>query len=119
MRRRPDTANEQSFDPDLDLHACVACGRDFVQPVSWEPVGEHSWWMFLRCAECGVSRDVVVPNAVADRFESELHARASLLARELRRLEGERMTVEVDTFVDALQRDLIEPSDFYRYSAGL
>jgi hypothetical protein len=119
MRRRASTDSSDRLDPKLDLHACPVCRRDFVQPISWEPVGDHSWWMFLRCAECGISRDVVVPNAVADRFESELHARASILAREARRLENERMSAEVDSFVDALQRDLIEPGDFYRYSAGL
>ena len=90
------------------------CGRDFVQPVDWEPVGEERWWMFLRCAECGISREVVVTNAEADRYERQLHTRASVLSTALRRLEGERMAAEVDTFVAALDRDLIEPADFAR-----
>ena len=36
--------------------------------------------MFLRCGECGMSREVAVTNAEADRFERALHARASVLA---------------------------------------
>ena len=117
MRRR--TASEHNDRTDPELHACPACGRDFVQAVNWEPVGEHAWWMFLRCAECGISREVVVSNAVAEHFEAELHARASVLARAARKLEGERMAAEVDRFVAALQRDLVDADDFYRYSAGL
>ena len=120
MRRRTARpSHPDRTDPHVDLHECPVCERDFVQPVSWEPVAKHAWWMFLRCGECGMSREVVVPNAAAERFESELHARAAVLAREARRLEGERLSAEVDAFVAALERDVVDAGDFYRYSAGL
>ena len=76
MRRRSPEAKK----PDAGLEICPVCGRDFVQPVCWEPDGEAAWWMFLRCGECGISREVAVSNADADRFERALHARASVLA---------------------------------------
>jgi hypothetical protein len=70
--------------------------------------------MFLRCAECGVSRDALVTNGEAERFEAELHARAAVIARTLRELDGERMALEADRFIAALERDLIDAADFAR-----
>jgi uncharacterized Zn finger protein len=96
------------------LEICPACGRDFVQPVSWDSVGQERWWIFLRCAECGISREVLVTDAEANRLDAVLHARASVLAREVRRLEGERMEAEARAFLVALDRDLIGPGDFAR-----
>jgi hypothetical protein len=113
MRRRapaPKTAAATT----AELEVCVHCGRDFVQPLDWEPRGEERWWMFLRCAECGVSREVTVTNDEADRFERALHSRASVLSTAARRLETERLADEVDTFVRALEHDLIDASDFAR-----
>jgi hypothetical protein len=96
------------------LETCPACKRDFVQPLDWEPEGPDRWWMLLRCAECGVSREVVISNEEADRFEIELHRRADLIAKAAARLEQERMAAEVDAFVEALRRGLIEADDFAR-----
>jgi hypothetical protein len=114
MRRRVQANKPDPSRPDAGLELCPVCDRDFVQPVDWEPVGDQRWWMFLRCAECGMSREVVVTNAQADRFERELHARASILSTAVRKLEGERMSAEIDTFVTALHRDLIDAADFAR-----
>ena len=55
--------------------------------------------MFLRCGECGVSREVVVSNDEAARFETALHARAKVVARAVRELEEERVATEVSDFV--------------------
>jgi hypothetical protein len=107
MKRRSSTEK-----PAAGLEVCPMCGRDFVQPVSWEPAGEAAWWMFLRCGECGVSREVAVTNAEADRFERALHARASVLAAQARTLEEERLSAEIDAFVIALDQDLID-ADFF------
>ena len=98
--------------PATGLEHCPVCGRDFVQPLSWEPAGEAAWWMFLRSGECGISREVAVSNAEADRFERALHARASLLASQARKLEEERLSAQIDAFADALERDLIG-ADFF------
>jgi hypothetical protein len=98
------------------LAACVLCRRDFVVPVEWEPVGEDRWWIFLRCAECGTSREVTVPNAVAERYDEELGRGAQGLARAAGRLEQQRMAAEAESFVAALHQGLIEPDDFGRCS---
>ena len=96
------------------LETCPVCARDFVEPVSWEPVGEERWWIFLRCAECDISREVLVTQVEADRFDAQLSARASMLTREALRLEGERMEAEARAFFTALELDLIDPGDFTR-----
>jgi NMD protein affecting ribosome stability and mRNA decay len=113
MRRRV-PAPTVSAKHTAGLEVCVHCGRDFVQPLDWEPLGEERWWMFLRCAECGVSREVTVANAEAERFETALHSRAALVSAAVRGLEAERMEDEVRVFVQALQRDLIDAADFAR-----
>jgi hypothetical protein len=94
------------------LATCTVCARDFVTPVSWEPVGEHGWWMLLRCAECGTWREVTVPNTVAERYDDELAAAARTISRTARRLEMERMAAEAEAFAAALRDGLIEPADF-------
>lgn len=98
----------------IGLSTCVLCRSDFVVPVQWEPVGDDRWWIFLRCAECGTSREVTVSNAVAKRYDRELAAGTMAITRAAHRLEHERMAAEVDAFVAALQRGLIEPADFAR-----
>ena len=109
MKRRLPTSSKAAT---AGLEDCPVCGRDFVQPVSWEPAGDAAWWMFLRCGECGMSREVLVTNEEADRYERALHARASVLAGTARKLEEERLSDEIDVFVDALDRDLIG-ADFF------
>ncbi len=108
MRRRNPAAKK----PEAGLENCPVCGRDFVQPVSWEPAGDTHWWMFVRCGECGMSREIAVTNDEADRFERALHARASVLASQARQLEQERLSAEIDAFAAALQQDLID-ADFF------
>ena len=106
MRRRsPDK-------PSAGLEICPVCTRDFVQPVSWEAEGDTAWWMFLRCGECGMSREVTVTNAEADRYERALHARASVVAGQLRKLEEERLSAEIDAFATALEKGVID-ADFF------
>ena len=74
-----------------DLHHCAACGKDYVNPVNWEPVTPEAWWMQLRCGECDVYREVTVTNKVAERFDIELDRRADLIHRALHKLDRERM----------------------------
>jgi len=115
MRRRvPAPAASAPTKHTAGLEVCVLCDRDFVQPLDWEPLGEDRWWMFLRCAECGVSREVVIANSEAERFETALHGRAAVISTAARKLEAERMADEVDAFVRALEHDLIDAADFAR-----
>ena len=97
-----------------DLHACFNCGKDYVNPVNWEPVTPEAWWMQLRCGDCEVYREVTVTNKVAERFDVELDRRADLIHRALHKLDRERMIQQVETMIGALRHGLIEPADFAR-----
>jgi uncharacterized Zn finger protein len=93
---------------------CRCCGSDFVNPVSWQPQGESEWWMRLRCGECGFVSEVEVSNEEAERFDAELNRGMAKIASAVARLDRARMIVESDILAAALERDLIDPSDFGR-----
>ena len=90
------------------LTRCATCGSDFVTPVDWAERDGATWWIRLRCGECGEARDVVVAQDAADRFDRELDA----IAATLERLDRERMTAEVEAFATALRLDLLDAADF-------
>ena len=100
--------------PTTPLEFCAACGADYVNPFDWAAVEDHSWWMHLRCAQCGHEREVVVGNAEAERFDEALDRRADPIARTLHRLDVDRMKAWVESVTVALQRDLIDAADFAR-----
>ena len=116
MRHRPNPRPRTSrATPAVStLEVCPACGTDFVNPVEWSAIEDHSWWMLLRCAQCEHSREVTVSNAEAERFDEALDSRADPIARAARKLDLERMAATVETLIIALQRDLIGPADFAR-----
>ena len=120
MRRRPNPRSRNArptpgrVPASSTLEVCPACGTDFVNPVEWSPIEDHSWWMLLRCAQCEHTREVTVSNAEAERFDEALDSRADPIARAARKLDLERMATTVETLIVALQRDLIGPADFAR-----
>jgi hypothetical protein len=120
MRHRPDPRPRNARPTpghgpqDTGLELCPACGTDFVNPVEWSAIEDHSWWMLLRCAQCEHSREVTVSNTEAERFDEALDSRADPIARAVRKLDLERMAATVESLIVALQRDLIGPADFAR-----
>jgi hypothetical protein len=94
------------------LEGCPMCGRDFVNPVDWEPVGSEHWRILLRCGECETWREVTVTNAIARRYDIELNLRAAIVAAAWERLDRERMIGEVEAMATALRRGLIDAADF-------
>jgi hypothetical protein len=101
-----------SAEDDGRLEGCPMCGRDFVNPVDWEPVGSEHWRILLRCGECETWREVTVTNEVARRYDVELDRRAAVLAASWERLDRERMIGEVETMTTALRLSLIDAADF-------
>ena len=95
-----------------DLTRCASCGSDFVTPVVWAEHGKASWWIRLRCGECGEAREVVVEQDAADRFDRALDRGCDVIATTLRRLDRERMTAEAEAFATALRLDLLDAADF-------
>ena len=120
MRRRPNPRSRNGrptpgHGPETTgLELCPACKTDFVNPVEWSAIEDHSWWMLLRCAQCEHSREVTVSNTEAERFDEALDSRADPIARAIRKLDLERMAATVESLIVALQRDLIGPADFAR-----
>ena len=95
-----------------ELMVCAPCGSDFVSPVDWAEHDEATWWIRLRCGQCGEAREVVVPQEIADRFDRALDRASLAIAATLERLDRERMTAEVESFVTALRLDLLDAADF-------
>ncbi len=96
------------------LVRCPSCRAHRVVPVDWREHGLDAWWMALRCGECGAARDVIASDDEAERFGHELDDGIAELARDLRRLERDRMATDVHTLIAALERDLIDAGDFER-----
>jgi transcription elongation factor Elf1 len=105
QRRRPRR-------PDDELVLCAHCGCDFVSPVDWAEHDETSWWIRLRCGQCGSAREVVVSQEAADRYDRALDRASEAIASKLSRMEHERMAADVSAFVTALRLDLIDAADF-------
>jgi hypothetical protein len=101
-------------DPGTELETCLVCGRDFVNPVDWEPLEGGRWWMLLRCGECDTWRELTVTDAVAERYDAELDRRLDVIDGVLHRLDHQRMVSDVETLVAALRRGLVDAADFAR-----
>jgi hypothetical protein len=97
---------------ETDLEMCLVCRSDFVNPVDWEPLDDERWWMLLRCGECETWREVVVPDAVAERYDAELDRRLDVIDGALHTIDHERMVGEVETMVVAIRRGLVDAADF-------
>jgi hypothetical protein len=98
--------------PEGRLELCGMCGRDFVNPVDWGPVGSGHWRLLLRCGECETWREVTVTNAVAQRYDVELQRRTHGLTAVLDGMDRERMLHEVQAMTIALELGLIDAADF-------
>jgi hypothetical protein len=94
------------------LHVCPDCGGDYVNPTSWDVEGRELWRVGLRCGGCGYERETVIGPELAEIFDRALDKGFNELTRTAERVERDNMTAWVDSFSTALQRDLIEPSDF-------
>jgi hypothetical protein len=117
MSRQPRTSRIRRLlgkDRGANLHRCPDCGRPFMCPREWETVGEEHWLIVSACAECDAWDERIVTNEEAKQYDLELARQTTAIARQLRSMELENMRVELDAFVDALDRDLIDATDFVR-----
>ena len=94
------------------LVECAACGKTYACPVDWEPQDETHWWIRLRCGACETWRDVVVEDEAAAAFDRALGAQTAQIQRAVATLDRERMISELESFVAALNHDLIDASSF-------
>jgi hypothetical protein len=97
---------------DEDLHVCPDCRSELVQPIEWAPVDMRRWRVELRCPECNWESAGVFSQHVLDRFDAILDDGASVLLDNLSALEHSNMEQEVESFVAALETNVILPEDF-------
>ena len=114
MRAFPFRRRADSSGPEADLTLCQRCGSDYVIPTDWAAQEAEAWWIRLRCGECGSVREVVVPDATAQRYDRCLDQGMHEIARALRRQELEQMARDAETFATALELDLLDANDFVR-----
>jgi transcription elongation factor Elf1 len=98
--------------PGARLHQCPVCNDDSVVPVRIEPLDLGRWDLRLRCGGCGVYQDIVVSDEVAKRYDRDLSRGMDEIAAALEREDDERMVAEAQTFIAALDHDLIDADDF-------
>src|SRR5215207_6148979 len=94
------------------LLACPQCDADALSPMEWEAFGDGHWLMWMRCGECGGWIQMLVPNATAGLMDVELDRQQAAIAAQADAFEAERMAVEVESLITALERDLVDASDF-------
>jgi len=95
------------------LHICPECSSHLVQATCWEQTeSDGHWRIWRRCPECEWCTDSVHGEREIDDYDEHLDFGTRELADELRVLERSNMEHVVETFVTALEADLIGPDDF-------
>jgi hypothetical protein len=101
----PDTSN-----PGLEV--CLVCGRDFVSMVRCTKAGGDSWWLLLRCGDCGTWHDTFARDDAVAALHKAIARGRRTLAEGVKSLDLERMGSQVEAFAQALELDLIDADDF-------
>ena len=95
-----------------DVHVCVVCRSDCVNPVAWDEAGTDRWRVVLRCGACGNEHTRELSYDEASRLVNALDRGYIEIETAAERLERELMQDWVKTFTAALERDLIDAGDF-------
>jgi hypothetical protein len=95
-----------------DVHVCVICRGDCVNPVAWDEAGPDRWRVLLRCGACGHEHTRELSYDEASRLVNELDRGYIEIETAAEQLERELMEDWVKTFTAALRRDLIDAGDF-------
>jgi hypothetical protein len=95
-----------------DLHVCVTCNSQLVQPIAWAEAGEGRWELTLECPNCGETEAGAFDQEAIERLEEHLDDGLAEMLDDLQRLTQANMTSELERFAAALQAGLILPEDF-------
>jgi hypothetical protein len=106
------SATPPKAEPDQDLHVCLDCGSELVQPVEWQEAGQANWTVLLHCPNCDIYREGVFSQTCVEAFDAVLDDGADALTRDYKRLLHANMAGEIEAFVAALAADAILPEDF-------
>src|SRR4051794_15960408 len=88
-----------------DLHVCLECSSDLVQPVTWHEAGPEHWNLRLRCPNCELHREGTFPQQAVEALDRELDRGADALRLDHKRLVQANMAYEIERFVLALDAD--------------
>jgi hypothetical protein len=104
------------MEPDGDILgpelSCRDCGSTLIQPLEWMPLGNERWCVLVRCPECFRFADRVLDEDQSDEFLAALDEAQDNLKEAAELLNREIFRDECDSFVRALQADLVGPLDF-------
>jgi hypothetical protein len=76
--------------------------------------GSGTWWLLLRCGGCNTWHETFACDEAVSALQKAIARGVHALAEEVRYLELETMRLQVETFSQALELDLIGPDDFPR-----
>jgi len=94
------------------LHVCVQCEGELVQATRWDEPINGTRLVGLRCAGCGHERETTADLTATALFRAAHTNGIEQLSEAAERLARERMSAWVDSFTGALERDLIDATDF-------
>jgi hypothetical protein len=109
---RPWTGDSPSTSPGEALHVCPRCAGELVHPLDWAEESPGRWRILMRCPDCDALREGVFGQALVERLDEELDKATGALLGDLRQLTHANMVEEIEVFAQALELDLIGPSDF-------
>jgi len=95
-----------------DVHVCIHCRSELVQPVTWQRASARTWELTLRCPECETWSTADYPDDACMAFDEELDRGLAILLSDLGMLAEANMEDDVERFVAALHADLVLPEDF-------
>ena len=94
------------------LEFCLVCGRDFVSVVRCTNAGDDSWWLLLRCGDCGTWHETFARGDALRALRRASALSLETIAEAVNRLDLDRMSSEVEAFSQGLELGLIEADDF-------
>lgn len=94
------------------LEFCLVCGRDFVSMVRCTNAGDDSWWLLLRCGDCGTWHETFARGDALRALRRASALSLETIAEAVNRLDLDRMSSEVEAFSQGLELGLIEADDF-------
>jgi hypothetical protein len=94
------------------LEFCLVCERDFVSMIRCTRAGSGSWWLLLRCGDCGTWHETFARDEAVSALRRAIAHGRETVAETIRWLDLERMGSQADAFSQALELGLIGADDF-------
>ena len=107
-----DRSTRSGARPGTGLSVCPECAGDCMYPQSRHRLADDRWWLQLRCGQCQVRIEQVIPVDLLERLDADVAWTVAGMRSELAALDLENMAMEAELFAMALRRDLIGPGDF-------